>query len=190
LDGRLTAHGLVAKVDPSQLAAWLATPEGSNQDVYSLNALVAKERSKLKTTALDAESAAANVSVAELQNIQAAEMEAKRQQKIEAIAASVSQRKAEKGAAKTVKRQAGDFSAPTAKRQDCDVSKPKTGTAAPSLPPSSSPTAPTPIPSSVPSTEPRPATVCQSRCGVRTLFARPDRCFAGCLVGCKLGGRE
>jgi hypothetical protein len=190
LDGRFTAHGLVAKVDPSQLAAWLATDEGRNQDDYSLKALVAYERSKLKEANLEAEAAALNVSVAELQEIQAAEKEAERQQKIEAIAASVSQRKAEKGAAKTVKRQAGDFSAPKAKRQDCDVSKPKTGTAAPSLPPSSSPTAPTPIPSSVRSTEPRPATVCQWRCGVRTLFARLDRCFAGCLVGCELGGRE
>ena len=175
MDGRFAVHGLATKVEPWQLAAWLDTAEGSNQDLVSLNNLVGTVRFKLKKTALDAEAAAANVSVAELQNIQAAEMEAKRQQKIEAIAASVSQRKAEKGAAKTVKRQAGDFSAPKAKRQDCGVSKPKTGTAAPSLPPSSSLALPTRIPSSVPSTEPKPATVCQSRCGVRTLFARLDR---------------
>jgi hypothetical protein len=102
------------------------------------------------------------VSVAELQKIQAAENEAERQQKIEAIAAYESQLKAENEAAKTVKRQAGDFSEPKAKRQDCEVSKPETGTALPSLPPSSSPTAPTPIPSSVRSTEWKPATVCQS----------------------------
>ena len=117
--------------------------------------------------------------VAEVKKIQADKLAAEIQQKIEAIAASVSQRKAENEAAKTVKRQAGEFSEPKAKRQACDVSKPETGTASPSLPPSSCPTsAPTPIPSSGPSTEPRPATVCQSCCGVRTLFGRLDRCFA------------
>ena len=190
MDGRFAAHGLAAKVDPSQLAAWLATDEGRNQDEYSLKALVSSERFRLNKAALEAKAAAAKVSVAELQKIQAAEKEAERQQKIEAIAASVSQRKAENEAAKTVKRQAGEFSEPKAKRQACDVSKPETGTAAPSLPPSSSPALPTRIPSSVPSTESKPAAVCQSRCGVRTLFARLDRCFARCLVCCELGGRD
>ena len=190
MDGRLTAHGLVAKVDPSQLAAWLATDEGSNQDDYSLKALVASERFRLNKAALEAKAAAADVSVAELQKIQAAEKEAEKQQKLDAIAAYESQLKASKETRKTATRPAGDVSEPKAKRHACDVSKPETGTALPSLPPSSSPALPTRIPSSVPSTEPKPATVCQSRCGVRTLFARLDRCFAGCLVACELGGRD
>ncbi len=182
-------HGLAAKVDPSQLAAWLATDEGSNQDDYSLKALVASVRFRLNKAAL-AKAAAANVSVAELQKIQAAEKEAERQQKLNDIAAHESQQKALKEAKKTLKRKAGEGLAPEAKRQDCDVLEPKIQAAVPSLPPSSSPALPTRISSSVRSTESKPATVCQSHCGVRTLFARLDRCFAGCLVGCKLGGRD
>ncbi len=179
LNGRLEEHNL-DQPGPGLIATWLATDEARGLDAYSLNALVASGRFKLNKTALEAKAAAATVSVAELQKIQAAEKEAEKQQKIEAIAASVSQRKAEKEAAKTVKRQAGNFSEPKAKRQDCDVSKPKI----------SSPTAPTPIPSSVPSTEPKPAAVCQSRCGVRTFLLDSTADFSGCLVGCELGGRE
>jgi hypothetical protein len=171
LDGRFAAHGLAAKVDSSQLAAWLATAEGSNQDDHSLRALVASERLRLNKAALEAKAAAAGVSVAELQKIQDAEKEAERQQKINDIAAHESQQKALKEAKKTLKRKAGEGLAQEAERQNCDVSEPKIQAAVPSRPPSSSPAlAPTPIPSSVRSTESKPATVCQSRCGVRTFL--------------------